>query len=83
MRWTGEQLPVSGTVRVVWIAEDVGDVAPANFIVDQMATIVDAPQSGAQFTLSRPKDGWAAGKYRVDLYLDDQLVQSVKVTIAD
>ena len=83
VRWIGEHLPVGGEVRVAWIAEDVGDIAPANFIVDQSETIVGAPESRAQFTLSRPKDGWAAGKYRVDLYLDDKLLQSVKVTIAD
>jgi hypothetical protein len=83
VRWKGAHLPVGGTVRVAWVAEDVGDIAPANFIVDQTSTIVDAQETGVQFTLSRPKDGWAAGKYRVDLYLDDSLAQSVKVTIAD
>jgi hypothetical protein len=83
VRWIGEHLPVGGAVRVAWVAEDVGDVAPANFVVDQTETIVGAPKSRAEFTLSRPKDGWAAGKYRVDLYLDDKLLQSVKVTIND
>ncbi len=83
VRWLGEHLPIGGDVRVAWIAEDVGDVAPANFIVDAMETTVSAPESGAQFTLSRPKDGWAAGKYRVELYLDDKLMESVSVTISD
>jgi hypothetical protein len=83
VRWKGAHLPLGDTVRVAWVAEDVGDIAPANFIVDQTTTIVDASETGVQFTLSRPKDGWAAGKYRVDLYLDDSLVQSVKVTIVD
>ena len=83
VRWMGEHLPVGGAVRVDWVAEDVGDVAPANFIVDQTETVVGAPESRAHFTLSRPKDGWAPGTYRVDLYLDEKLLQSVKVTIAD
>lgn len=83
VRWIGENLPVGAQVRVAWIAEDVGDVAPPNFVVDQSDTTVDKPQSGAQFTLSRPKDGWAAGKYRVDLSLDGQVVDTANVKITD
>jgi hypothetical protein len=83
VRWQGEHLPLDGIVRVAWVAEDVGDVAPANFVVDQTATIVGVPEARAQFTLSRPKDGWAAGKYRVDVFLDDKLLQSASVTITD
>ncbi len=83
VRWQGEHLPLDAIVRVAWVAEDVGDVAPANFVVDQRATIVGVPEARAQFTLSRPKDGWAAGKYRVDVYLDDKLLQSARVTITD
>ena len=83
VRWQGEHLPLDAIVRVAWVAEDVGDVAPANFVVDQTGTIVGVPEARAQFTLSRPKDGWAAGKYRVDVYLDDKLLQSARVTITD
>jgi hypothetical protein len=83
VRWIGEHLPVGGKVRVVWIAEDVGDIAPPNFVVDETTTIIDTTESGVQFTLSRPKDGWAVGTYRVELYLDDNLMESMKVTIAE
>ena len=83
VRWSGINLPVGDYVRVAWIAEDVGDVAPPNFIVDQTETRVASEEFGARFTLSRPKDGWAAGKYRVELYLEDELLQKVNVTIAD
>ena len=83
VRWQGAHLPLDAIVRVAWVAEDVGDVAPANFVVDQTATIVGVPEARAQFTLSRPRDGWATGKYRVDVYLVDKLLQSAKVTIID
>ena len=83
VRWTGVNLPVGAYVRVAWIAEDVGDIAPPNFIVDQTETEIETPEFGARFTLSRPKDGWAAGKYRVELYLDDELLETVKVNIVD
>lgn len=83
VRWSGVNLPVGAYVRVAWIAEDVGDVAPANFIIDQTETEIETPEFGARFTLSRPQDGWAAGKYRAELYVEDDLVQSLKVTIGD
>ncbi|MFN2508771.1 MAG: hypothetical protein ABR589_08365 [Chthoniobacterales bacterium] len=83
VRWAGDTLPMNGYVRVAWVAEDVGDIVPANFVVDETETEVTSPTFGARFTLSRPKDGWAAGKYRVELYLDDTLMQTVNVTIRD
>ena len=81
--WMGENMPADSAVRIAWIAEDVGDVAPANFVVDQTETEVTSPEFSARFTLSRPKDGWAAGKYRVELYLNDELRETVRVNIAD
>ena len=83
VRWSGVNLPVGAYVRVAWVVEDVGDIAPADFIIDQTETNIETPEFGARFTLSRPQDGWAAGKYRVELYVEDDLVQSLKVTIAD
>jgi hypothetical protein len=83
VRWSGENLPVHSIVRIAWVAEDVGDVAPPNFVVDETKTEVTEPTFGARFTLSRPKDGWAAGKYRVDLYLSDELSATARITIRD
>jgi hypothetical protein len=83
VHWAGQDLPMHSVVRVAWVAEDVGDLAPANFVVDQTETEITRPDFTARFTLSRPADGWAAGKYRVDLFLDDKLAQSVRVTITD
>lgn len=83
VRWSGEQLPINTDLLVAWVAEDVGDIAPHNFIIDETETTITQSEYGARFTLSRPKDGWAEGKYRVDLYLDDIVMQSVSVTIHD
>ncbi|MBA3273228.1 MAG: hypothetical protein H0T11_05070 [Chthoniobacterales bacterium] len=83
VRWAGQRLPLDSIVRVAWVAEDVGDVAPPNFIVDDTETAVTQPDYGARFTLSRPRDGWAAGRYRVDLYIDDVVAKSVGVVITD
>ena len=83
VRWSGVNLPVDESVRVAWIAEDVGDLAEPDFIVDQMETTIETAEFGARFTLSRPKDGWAAGKYRVEVHLGDELLQKLSVTITD
>jgi len=83
VRWEGENLPINSVVRVVWIAEDVGEVAEPNFIVDQTETEITSSEFSARFTLSRPSDGWAEGKYRLEVYLDNVLAEKLEVTIKD
>lgn len=81
VRWHGRGLPERARVRVAWIAEDVGDLVEPNFVIDETETIAPAPDSSARFTLGRPPDGWAEGKYRVEFYVNDELEETVKVTI--
>lgn len=83
VRWIGEHLTPGTVARVAWIAEDVGDVAPPNFLVDQTETTVTESDFNARFTLSRPADGWAAGTYRVELYLGKELVATAGVRITE
>ncbi len=70
-------------VRVAWIAENVGDLVPPDFVVDERETAVTTPNFSARFTLSRPTDGWAPGRYRLDLHVNDELAQSLTVTIRE
>lgn len=81
VRWHGHGLPENARVRVAWVAEDVGDLVEPNFIVDETETEAPSPDASARFTLGRPEDGWAEGKYRVEFYIDDQLEETIKVTI--
>jgi hypothetical protein len=81
VRWHGRGLPEGARVRVAWIAEDVGDLVDPNFIVDETESVAPTPDASARFTLGRPPDGWAEGKYRVDFYVNDELEETVKVTI--
>ncbi len=81
VRWRGENVPVDSMVRIAWVADDVGNLVDRNFVIDEKRMRVLTPNPGTRFTLSRPKDGWANGKYRVDLYLDDQLAASSEITI--
>ena len=80
-RWEGHWLRENSKVRAVWIAEDVGDIAPPNYKIDDAVTTASAPNAHGMFTLSRPDDGWAPGNYRVEFYLDETLVETVKLKI--
>jgi|GEM_PF-493715 len=81
VRWHGHDLPDGARVRVAWVAEDVGDLVEPNFVIDETETVAPAPDASARFTLGRPPDGWAEGKYRVEFYVDDLPVETIKVTI--
>lgn len=81
VRWHGRGLPPRARVRVAWIAEDVGDLVEPNFVVDETETIAPDPDSSARFTLGRPPDGWAEGKYRLEFYVNDELEETLHVTI--
>jgi hypothetical protein len=81
VRWHGRGLPEGARVRVAWIAEDVGDLVDPNFVVDETENVAPAPDASARFTLGRPPDGWAEGKYRVEFYVNDELEETIRVTI--
>jgi hypothetical protein len=80
-RWEGHGLRKNSKVRAVWIAEDVGDIAPPNYKVDDAVATAGAPDAHGMFTLSRPDDGWAPGNYHVEFYLDGTLIETVKLRI--
>ncbi len=82
VRWHGHDLPEGAKIRVAWVAEDVGDLVEPNFVVDETETVAAAPDASARFTLGRPPDGWAEGKYRVEFYVNGLPVETVRVTIA-
>jgi hypothetical protein len=81
VRWHGHGLPKDARVRVAWIAEDVGDLVEPNFVIDETEGVAPAPDASARFTLGRPPDGWAEGKYRVEFYVNDELEETVRITI--
>jgi len=79
-RWRGHGLRKNAKIRAVWIAEDTG-VAPADFKVDEATAAAPMSEAVGKFTLSRPSDGWATGKYRVEFYVDHELTDTVDLTI--
>jgi hypothetical protein len=67
--------------RGVWIAEDTNGTAPANYKIDEGTMTGDKDDFGGAFSLSKPNSGWPVGKYRVDVYIGDDLSGSTKFQI--
>ena len=57
-------------VRAVWVAENIGDIAPPNYKIDEASAVVTAPDANGVFTLSQPEVA-GSGSYRVEFYLDE------------
>jgi hypothetical protein len=74
--WQGQALEVGDKIRVVWIAEDVGEAAPKHDkILEGNATVLK-PNEGGDFSLSRPGGKtWPIGKYTVELYINGTLAE--------
>jgi photosystem II stability/assembly factor-like uncharacterized protein len=68
-------------LRGVWIAEDVGDAAPANTKIDEASLTAEENDFYGAFSITKPTKGWPAGKYRVEIYAGDDLATTVKFTI--
>jgi hypothetical protein len=80
-RWKGHNLRKNAAIRAVWIADDVGPVAPANYAIDEASAVAETGDAHGSFALTKPDEGWAPGTYRVEFYLDDELVDTVKAAI--
>jgi hypothetical protein len=80
-RWQGQRLRQGASVKAVWIAENISEDLPQDYKVDEASAVAEAPTARGAFTLARPEDGWMPGDYRVEFYVDDVLVDAVKMKI--
>jgi hypothetical protein len=83
VRWQGQRLRKGGRVKAVWIAENIGEDFPQDYKVDEASATVESENAHGAFTLARPENGWAVGDYRVELYVDDVLVEKAKIKIVE
>ena len=70
-------------IRVVWIAEDVGDSAAPETKIDEGTLTADKDDYNGAFSLSKPTKGWPLGDYRVDIYNGDEVATSVSFAIEE
>jgi hypothetical protein len=68
-------------IRSVWIADDVGDAAPAKTKIDEKTLTMKGDTEEGDFSLSKPTNGWPKGKYHLDIYVNGDLATTVKFTI--
>ena len=68
-------------VRGVWIADDVGDAAPEGTKIDEATINADGDTDDGVFSLSKPTNGWPPGKYRIEIYVGDELITTAKFTV--
>jgi hypothetical protein len=82
VRWQGKTLKKGDEIRAVWIAEDVGDAALPNYKVAETSKTATEARSFGTFTLSKPHKSWPVGKYRLELYVGSELVETLRFTIS-
>lgn len=68
-------------LRAVWIADNVGEAAPANTTIDETTVTLEGDTDDGNFSCTKPTKGWPAGKYHVDIYANDKLATTMKFTI--
>ena len=68
-------------LRLVWIADDVGEAAPANTQIAEKAMTMEGVPNEGNFSCTKPAKNWPTGKYHVDIYANDKLITTAKFTV--
>lgn len=90
MSYKTADLPKPGEVYVIeWIAEDVGQAAPADTVIGTVNKEVEDAKGVAASTqnyfvnssLTKPTKGWPVGKYRVEVKRGEKLETTARFSI--
>jgi hypothetical protein len=66
-------------IRGVWIADDIGDLKPGK--IDEKTVTLKGDTDDGDFSLAKSQDAWPKGQYHVDIYVNDELVTTVKFSV--
>jgi glucan-binding YG repeat protein len=69
--------PDDTVISAVWYYLDTD----SDYMIDQSQYQVEGTNNSFYFSLSIPDNGWPVGTYRVDLYIDDAVDQSIFFTV--
>lgn len=75
-------VPSGSRLSSVWIASDTNGIAPPNYKVDTVELTTGA-NDVATFAVNKPADGWPAGSYIVDLFINGTAAYKVHFTVQD
>lgn len=67
-------------LKADWICVK-SDVAPANYKIADVVLDVEKNENVGDFSLSKPTKGWPVGDYKVDLYINDKLIDTVTFNV--
>jgi hypothetical protein len=76
--WNTAGADPSVSIKTIWIAEDIGDAAPPNYRIAEK-DIAGATEGRAYMTI--PTNGWPVGKYRLEIYIGDNLAKQLPFTV--
>lgn len=71
--------PDSTALKAVWTVVDVGEVAPAGEMIDEVE--IEAGSGTHYFNLT-PSSPFPAGSYKVDIYLNEELTETLEFNVA-
>lgn len=77
-------VPTDSKISCVWVAVQAQG-APANFVIDTVhetaRTVFGIPTNVFNCSLGKPRDGWPAGSYRVDLLVNDKKINEAVFSV--
>ncbi len=77
-----DKVKAGDKLKSVWIAEDIGN-GKKNSKIDQASATVESTPVEGNFVLSLKNEAWPEGTYRVEIYLNDKLVETKQYTVAN
>lgn len=81
--YIGDAIKTGDKIRGVWIVEDVGDAAPKGAKIDEATLTAAKDNPSDAFSLTKPTKGWPLGKYKVEIYDNDKLAETLHFTISE
>ena len=66
-------IPKGTVITGNWIAEDVGNVAPPNHLINSAEVKFDPAHPLINFSMTKPDKGWPKGTYRLEVGVDGKV----------
>jgi len=76
--WKSQGVRPGVVIRGVWVAPDNAKLLESSKVAD---ALFGGDERSGVFSIHRPPDGWAAGRYKLDIYLDNALARTVPFSI--